>query len=117
MTLEEKLYALLVAICPRVFPGFAPTNTARPYVTFQGIGGEAPQFLDATVASKRNSVKQISVWADDPAEATAIMLQIEEVLITTDVFQASPEAAAADDFDADMERYSSRQDFNIWADR
>jgi len=117
MTLEQKLYALLVAICPRVFPGFAPTDTPRPCVTYQGIGGEVPQFMDRTIAAQRNSVKQINVWADDPDEAIALIQQIEAALINATEFQASPEAAAVDDFDSDMERYCSHQDFSIWADR
>lgn len=115
--LEEQLCIELVAICPRVFPDFAPVDTERPYVTFQQIGGEAPQFLDRTVASKENAHVQVNVWSDTRREAKLLIRAIEERLIGVTTIQASPIAAAASDFDADMERYCSRQDFNIWADR
>ncbi len=49
MTLEAALAAVLETVCPRVFPDFAPTSTARPYITYQQIGGEAPVYVDNTV--------------------------------------------------------------------
>jgi hypothetical protein len=117
MTLEEKLTALLRAICARSFSGFAPTSTLRPYVTYQQIGGEVPSFLDATVPSKENATIQISVWSDTSFEAKALIKQIEAAMITSTELQASPLAAAASDFDADIPVYSNRQDFSVWADR
>lgn len=117
MTLEEMLYAELTAVCPRVFPDFAPTDTPRPYVTWQQVGGESIQFMDRTVPSKENADIQISVWADTRKEAKATILAIEAQLIGATSVQASPIAAAISDFDADMERYCSRQDFDVWADR
>jgi len=115
--LDEQLYLELAAVCPRVFPDFAPTDTERPYVTFQQIGGEAPGFIDRTVPSKENAHMQVNVWSDSRREAKVVIKAIEERLIGATAIQASPIAAAASDFDADMERYCSRQDFNIWADR
>lgn len=117
MTLEEKLYVELTAVCPHVFADFAPTDTPRPYVTYQQVGGEAIQFMDRTVPSKENADVQVSVWADTRKEAKAMILAIEAGLIGATSIQASPNSASVSDFDADMERYCSRQDFNVWADR
>jgi len=117
MTLEEKLVAALLAICPRVFQDFAPTDTQRPYITFQQIGGETVDFIDGTVPSKENAYVQINVWSDIRKEAKASILQVEAALIKSTEFQASPQAAASNDFDTDMERFSSIQTFSIWADR
>jgi hypothetical protein len=117
MTLEEKLYVELTAVCPRVFTDFAPTDTVRPYVTYQQVGGETLQFMDRTVPSKENADIQVSVWADTRKEAKAMILAIEAQLINATSVQAGPIAASISDFDADMERYCSRQDFNVWADR
>lgn len=117
MTLEEKLFAALTAICPRVFQDFAPTNTPRPYVTFQQIGGETVEFLDRAVASKENAYVQVNVWADTRKEAKGTIQQIEVALVQATEFQASPQAAPSNDFDPDMDRYSSMQDFSVWADR
>jgi hypothetical protein len=117
MTLEENLYAELIAVCPRVFADFAPTDTPRPYVTWQQVGGDVVAFMDRTVPSKENASIQVSVWADTRKEAKATILAIESRLILATTVQASPIAAAVSDFDADMERYCSRQDFDVWADR
>jgi hypothetical protein len=117
MTLEEKLFAALSAICPRVFQDFAPVDTPRPYVTFQQIGGETVDFLDRALASQENAYMQINVWSDSRKETKATIQQIEAALIQANEFQASPQAAPSNDFDVDMERYSSMQDFSIWADR
>lgn len=117
MTLEEKLHFELAAVCPRVFPDFAPTETERPYVTFQQVGGEVVQCLDNTVPSKENASMQVNVWSDSRKEAKAVILAIEARLLATTTIQVASQAAAVSDFDADMERYCSRQDFDIWADR
>lgn len=117
MNLEQKLVALIRTICPRVSPDFAPTNTARPYVTFQQIGGEVPTFVDNTVPSIENAEIQINVWTDSRLEAKGLMKLIEEALIVSTTVQARPLSACVSDFDADMAVYGSRQDFSIWADR
>lgn len=117
MTLEEKLVVLLKAICPRTFPDFAPTDTARPYVTWQQIGGDVVEFVDNAVPSQENALIQVNVWSDRRAEAKDLIKQIEVSLIGAAVFQARPSGAAASDADPDMARYCSRQDFTIWADR
>jgi hypothetical protein len=117
MTLEELLQTELLAVCPRSFSDFAPTDTPRPYVTWQQVGGEALQFIDRTVPSKENAVIQVNVWADSRMQAKSLIRAIEVRLIGATSIQASPEAAAVSDFDPDMDRFCSRQDFNVWADR
>lgn len=117
MTLEEQLTALLRTVCPRVYCDFAPTDTARPYLTFQQIGGESPTFIDNTVPSKENAEVQVNVWSDSRLEAKATIKQIETALIEATAVQARPVSASRSDFDADMKRYGATQDFSIWADR
>lgn len=117
MILEQKLVALIRTVCPRVSPDFAPTNTPRPYVTFQQVGGQALSFVDNTVPSIENAEIQVNVWADSRLEAKSLMKLIEEALIVTTAVQARPLSACVSDFDSDMAVYGSRQDFSIWADR
>jgi len=117
MGLDEKLTALLQAICPNTFCDFAPTNTPRPYVIWQQIGGDALTFIDGALPNKRNAWVQINVWSDRRSEATTLMLQIEAALVAAVQLQAEPMAAMSSDSDADLKRYGSQQDFNIWADR
>jgi hypothetical protein len=117
MTLELTLVAVLKTVCVRTFTDFAQPNTARPYVTFQQIGGQAIEVLGKEVPSKENAEMQINVWADSRPEAKALIKSIEQALILSTEFQATPLAAAASDFDSSIPVYSSRQDFSIWADR
>lgn len=117
MTLEEKITALLRTVCPRVFSDFAPVNTPRPYVTYQQIGGDSVTFMDRTVASKENATIQVSVWSESRPEGKAMIMLIEQTLIGAADPQCDPLAAASNDFDSDISRYSSRQDFSCWADR
>lgn len=117
MTLESRLVAVLKEFTPRTFTDFAPTSTARPYITFQQIGGQVVRQLANEVPSVENAEVQINVWADTRSDAKSLILQIEAALITGATMRARPLAASVSDFDADMERFCSRQDFSIWCDR
>jgi hypothetical protein len=117
MSIESDLCALLEARCPRTFPGFAPVSTPRPYVTYQGIGGRPLRYVDNTAADKRNSVKQINVWADTLKEALILARQIEEDLCAASQFTAIPESEPIEDYDADVPVYGTRQDFSIYGAR
>jgi hypothetical protein len=117
MTVEADIYTVLSAICPRTFPDVAPTSTARPYVTFQQIGGQVINPLANEVPDKQNGEFQISVWADTRAQASSTMLQIEAAMRQATTFHAKPLSAPASDHDPDMQLYGSRQDFSIWSSR
>jgi len=117
MSLESELFTLLKTTCPRVFPDFAPVSTAKPYVTYQGIGGQSINYVDNTVPDLENSRVQIDVWADTRLSAKAIIRQIEDTLRVATTIQARPESAPHNDYNADSLIYSSTQDFSIWASR
>ena len=117
MSLETQLFTVLSGLCPRTFPGYAPITTARPYVTYQQIGGEAVNMLDRFVPNKRNANIQVNVWSNTMAEAMTLIQSIEDALRMSVVFQAEPQNAPVTDFDADIPVYSAVQEFNIWADR
>lgn len=117
MMMEEKITALLRAICARSYPDFAPVDTERPYVTYQQIGGETLDFIDNSLAQKENAEIQINVWSNTRLEAKSMIKQIEAAMLASAEFQANPQAAAVSDFDADIPVYGSRQDFTVWADR
>jgi hypothetical protein len=53
VTFEADLYTLLKTVTPRVFPDFAPTATARPYVTYQQVGGRVINPLANTAPGVR----------------------------------------------------------------
>lgn len=115
MSLEENLYTLLQAQCPRVFPDVAPLSTPRPYITYQQIGGDDLAFVDDTLPNTRSPEVQINYWADTRTAAKALALQTRDALMVSPAMQARPIGGIVDDFDDDMQRYGSRQDFSIWA--
>lgn len=115
--MEEKITALLRTICPRTFPDVAPLETPRPYCTWQVIGGDVLEFLDNSLPNKENGMVQVTIWSDTRLEAKTLIKQVEAAMLAATDMQASPIAAAASDYDADMDLRSCRQDFSVWADR
>lgn len=115
MSLETDLVTTLKTVCPRVFPDFAPTDTVKPYITYQQIGGAAPSFIEGALPSIRNARMQVNVWAATRSEATALMLLVESSLVATKT--ALPESALIAANDDDLGVRGCMQDFSIWADR
>jgi hypothetical protein len=117
MSLESDLYAVLGAVCPRVFPDFAPFSTTRPFITWQQIGGQVINPIANEVADKRNAMVQINVWADTRIAATEMSQQIEAALVQATQFQARPIGALLASGDEDLDIRGTSQDFTIWASR
>lgn len=118
MTVEADIYnALKTLVSNRVFPDVAPTSTAKPYITYSQIGGEAWGYMERVVPDKQHGRFQVNVWADTRASASATMLLVENALITATAFQASAVSAPSSDYDHDMATYGSMQDFSIWSTR
>jgi hypothetical protein len=115
MTVEADLQTVLTSVVARSFPDFAPTKTGLPYCTFQQIGGEAVNYVDATMPDHDHGEFQVNVWAATRKEAKALIKQIDAALRGAAAFTARPVSGPVSDFDADMKRYGSRQDFSIWS--
>lgn len=117
MSLESDLYAVLQTICPRVYPDVAPAGTARPYIVWQQIGGEAVSYTDNEVPSLRNAYVQVSAWAESRLQASLMAQQIEAALIASPTLAARPQSAMQAAYSEDTELRGAMQDFTIWADR
>lgn len=115
MSLESDLYTLLSSLCPRVFPDVAPTNTVRPYVTWQQIGGQVINPIGNEVPDKRNAQIQINVWSNTRAEANQLAHEIEAAMRVASLFSARPNADFIASYDSDLEVYGTVQDFSVWA--
>jgi hypothetical protein len=115
MSFESDLHTLLSGVTPRVFPDVAPSRTARPYVTYQAIGGQVLNMVANVAPGVRNATLQINVWSNTRAEALQVMRAIEDAMCTASVFKAArPIGAAVADYDADIPVYGARQDFTVW---
>lgn len=117
MTVEADIRTALVAVCPRVFPDFAPVSTMRPYITYQQVGGQALNYLEATAPNLKHGDFQINVWADTRASAASVALQVEAAMRAATAFSARPASAPVSDFDAEIPVYGSRQDFSVFSPR
>lgn len=115
--MESDLYALLKGICPRVYPDVAPEGTAKPYITWQAIGGASWRYLDNTPADKRNKLLQVSVWAESRLAALALVHQVEEALCAAVAFTAKPEGEAISITEDSPRLYGEVQRFSIVATR
>lgn len=115
MSLEIDLPDTLKVLCPRVFPDVAKTNTQRPYITWQQIGGDVINPIANDIPDKRNAYIQINVWASTRLEANTLALQIEAALIQSTAFTARPQSALMAAFEDDTDLRGTMQDFTIWA--
>lgn len=115
MTFEADIFATLTgadpAIGTRAFPDVAPVGTLRPYITYQGVGGAVVQPLDNTIPNLRTPDIQVNVWADTRKEAKRVALAVEAAMHAATAFIATRYAEPVADYDEDMNRYGTRQDF------
>lgn len=119
MSLESDLVAVLQAQCPRVFPGTAPLNTARPFVTWEHIGGDPLRYMDGTAAVQRWAQLQVNTWCNTKAEAVALALAIESALCTAGAFTADPVGAFTGRHEDQVEPplYGTQQEFAVLGTR
>jgi hypothetical protein len=117
MSMESALQALLLAKCPRTFPDVAPSGTARPFVTWQGLGGESLGFLDNTAASHRHTLMQVSCYATTRFAALLLIRDIEAAIRATTAFIGTPQGEPISVYEDDVQLYGCVQRFEIYATR
>lgn len=117
MSMESDLQTLLLTQCPRVYADIAPEGVARPYVTWQSVGGEPLGYLDNTEADKRHTLMQIDCWATSRLAALTLVRGIETAMRTSSAFQATPQGEAINKYEQDTQLFGSLQRFEIYAAR
>ena len=114
MTVEALIYTALKGLVPgaHVYARKLPdTVTAATYVTYQQVGGNAVNFLDPTVPSKKNGRFQINSWAATPQAASALARAIEDAMRATGAYVLG---APVDTGESDLDIFGARQDFSLW---
>jgi len=116
MSIENDIFATLkTLVSNRVYRDIAPqTVTALPRITFQQVGGNAVNFVDPTVPSKKNGRFQINVWAADRDSAMALSRQVEDTLRVATALQTTVLNAAVAIYEEDTKLYGTIQDFSFW---
>ena len=117
MTMESELHTLLLTKCPRVFPDIAPSGTVKPFVTWQGIGGESLGFLNNTAADKRKTLMQVNAWATTRLQSLVLIRDIEAALRGSAAFIARPQGEPMSTYEQDTQLYGCVQRFEIVSTR
>ena len=118
MTSEADIFtALKTLVADRVYPDLAPIGTARPFIVYAQVGGEALAFLENTLPDKKNGRFQIDVFADSRSACEAVALQVETAMTAAAAFQARAIGAPVSGYEPDVLIFSSMQDFSIWSTR
>jgi hypothetical protein len=118
MSVETDIVAALTGLVSgRVFPDTAPLNGARPFITYQQVGGVAVAFLENPLPSKKNGRFQINSWATTRIESRELAKQTEAAMSLASAFQARAVADVVAIHNPDFGLYGSSQDFTVWSDR
>jgi hypothetical protein len=113
MSLEADLVVALQAVCPRVHPIVAPLATARPYLTWQLVGGPSWRYVDNAAPGQRQVLVQVNTWGATMAQVLATARSVESALCASAAFTAAPQGEPLTEHAADFNLYGALQDFLI----
>ena len=115
MSVDTQIFSALSSLAGgRVFPDVAPEGTARPYLTYQQVGGDALNYLEGTVPGKRNARIQINAWADTRLAASELSERAEDLLRLAAGLQVEVLGARVSIYEEDTKLRGARQDFSVW---
>lgn len=116
MTVEADLFNVLSPLVPsmRVYPDVAPQNVAKPYITFQQIGGSAINTLETAAVGKRNARFQVNCWDVSRLNVATLARQVEDAIASSTTVRGFVLGAMTAIFEQDLLLYGTRQDFSIW---
>lgn len=116
MTIEAQVYEALKDLFDgRLFPDFAPDNTATPYGTYQAVGGEPINFLSGDRPGRTNTRMQVNVWAATRIEASELGAQVEDALRATAVLQTEVLTGRIATYDEVTQLRGTMQDFSLYS--
>ena len=107
----------LQAVCPRVYPEYAPQRTEVPYVVWQHAGGEALRYLDGAPVNLRNTIVQVTVYAVHKADALGVIRDIEDALAEHATLQCEVQTEIYDEPSPELKLTGCAQDFSIFGPR
>lgn len=119
MSLETDFSAVLLTKCPRVTPGTSALNSARPFITWDHIGGDPLRYVDGTASTDVLALLQVRTWANTRAESLALARQIEDALCASTAMSARPISLPFCDVEDAVEPplYYAQQEFEVLGDR
>lgn len=114
MSFEGDFRALIASLVDgRAYPDVPPDVPVYPFITYQQVGGQAGWFLDQSMPDKKHARMQVNVWAATRVQANTIGRQVEAA-ISAGTMQATPIGALQAEYESDLKKYGTRQDFGVW---
>ena len=115
MTMEAAVRTVLSPLVDdRVFPDFAPEGTARPYATYQAVGGRPVNFADGTIPDRTNARVQVNVWADTRLVAAELGAAVELAMRQAAALQTQVVTGRVALSDPEAGLKGTMQDFSVW---
>lgn len=116
MTIEADLFNTLKGLVPstRVFPDVAPQGVAKPYITYQQVGGQSVTVLESVAVGKRNARIQVNCWDTSRQSVANLARQVEDAIASSSILRGFVLGAMTAVFESDLLLYGTRQDFSIW---
>ena len=114
MSVEDDIYQTLAPLFDsRVERDVARSEIARPYATFQQVGGSPYDFLEGAIPSLDNGRFQVNVWADDRDSAAALGRAARQALVEDDELRATTLTGMVAIYEPDTGLFGTRQDFSV----
>lgn len=115
MTPEDHIDAVLQHLAGgRVFPDVAPLNTARPFITYQAVGGAPVNFLSGDRPDKQPVRMQVNVWAERRAEASEVGMLVEDAMRSATELQVEVLTGRVATYDEETDLRGTMQDFQMF---
>ena len=115
MTAEEHVHSTLAHLAGgRIFPDIAELNTAKPYITYQAVGGEPMNFLSGDRPSKQRVRIQVNVWSERRIEASEIGMLVEDAQRSATALQVEVASGRVATYDEETNLRGTMQDFTLF---
>jgi len=115
MTAEDYIDAALTDLAGgRVFPDVAPLGTARPFITYQAVGGAPTNYLSGDRPDKQHVRMQVNCWAEGRAEASELGALVEDALRAATHLQIEVLSGRVANFDEETDLRGTMQDFSLY---
>lgn len=116
MSVESLIFDTLTGfVSGRVYPDIAPQGvTALPRITYQQVGGQGLNFVEAAPVGKKNGRFQVNVWGGTRLQVAALARQVEDALRAESRLYTTVLAAPIATYEPDTKLYGSMQDFSFW---
>jgi len=115
MTPEEHVHTTLIHLAGgRIFPDVAELGTAKPYITYQAVGGEPMNFLSGDRPDKQRVRIQVNVWSERRIEASEIGMLVEDALRSATALQVEVASGRVATYDEETNLRGSMQDFMLF---